>query len=358
MHILKWIVALNILYLSSSLLVAQSTLVDSSAYAAINENLFVNTKWKYTYTTHAESNTIIHKADEDYKYYLFFKYDYSYEMYLNSKLTYGEWKLNKEQNEINYEFRKIKWWRIADFTEETLILEFSVNSKSSYRYHFVRSSDADAPFERSPFDLPDVNVDHNLDGVSSKNKYRYVKAELGKRRRYNQRREERRQLKEQRRKDRLARLDKTPIEDLEFLQIELVGGGFYGGPDPVYRNILTVKTDGRVIWEYQTALRGLVITKSYIPRKTLEELVVFIEDKQFFTFEKVYTCESAECAKRMDQKPRPISLRLAITKGHHRHIVTISIWEGQGKKRTYVNYPDELDVIIEAIQQTAIYQHQ
>ena len=42
-----------------------------AAYPAINENLFVNTKWQYTYTTHAESNTIIHKAEEDYEYFIF-----------------------------------------------------------------------------------------------------------------------------------------------------------------------------------------------------------------------------------------------------------------------------------------------
>ncbi|MCP4438451.1 MAG: hypothetical protein GY810_05860 [Aureispira sp.] len=358
MHISKWIIALNLLLFSYSLLLAQNLPVDSLGYAAINENLFVNTKWQYTYTTHAESNTIIHKADKDYEYYLFFKYDYSYEMYLNSKLTYGEWKLNNLSNEIYYEFRKIKWWRIAEFTEETLILEFSLNTKSSYRYHFIRTSDAQAPFERSPFDLPDVNVNHAPGGISGKNKYRYVKAELGKRRRYNKRREERRKLKEQRRKDRLAKLNKTPIEDLEFLKIELVGGGFYGGPDPVYRNILTVKTDGRVIWEYQTELKGLVITKSYIPRKTLEDLVAFIEEKNFFTFQKTYTCETQECARRITKKPRPIALRLAITKGHRRHIVTISIWERTDSPNPYVNYPDELDAIIEAIQQTAIYQQQ
>ena len=48
---------------------AQITDSTATIYPAINENLFVNTKWEYTYTTHAESNTVIHKADDDYDYF-------------------------------------------------------------------------------------------------------------------------------------------------------------------------------------------------------------------------------------------------------------------------------------------------
>ena len=66
----------------------------ASVYTPVNENLFVNTKWKYTYTTHTQSNTIIHKASDEYKYFIFFRYDYSCQTYLNGVLTDGEWKLS------------------------------------------------------------------------------------------------------------------------------------------------------------------------------------------------------------------------------------------------------------------------
>ena len=61
------------LMLNSNNGLAQITDSNATIYAPVNENLFVNTKWKYTYTTHAESNTIIHKADEEYKYFIFFR---------------------------------------------------------------------------------------------------------------------------------------------------------------------------------------------------------------------------------------------------------------------------------------------
>ena len=340
---------------------AQITDSTATIYPAINENLFVNTKWEYTYTTHAESNTVIHKADEDYDYFIFFRYDYGYQTYLNGNLSGGLWRLNKEENEILYNFRKVEWWRIASFSEEALILEFTMNRKSSYRYHFVRVADADAPFERSPNDLPDINVDFSEDAVvaETENYTNYLNQRGIK---YNpkvwQRRKKRRQRREEKR---IARLQKTERgraqlareEPKEMMQIELVGGGFYGGVDPVYRNMILIKTDGQVIREYQSELQGLQVNKHNITRKTLEELVTFIEEKQFFEFDQMYTCNTPSCIKRLENKPRPIALRIAITKGVRRKIITIPIWDGKGKANSFIDYPKELDAIVQAIENLA-----
>ena len=332
-----------------------------AAYPAINENLFVNTKWQYTYTTHAESNTIIHKAEEDYEYFIFFKYDYSYQTFLNGNFKEGGWELNKEQNEVKYNFRNIKWWRIADFTEEALILEFTMNRKSSYRYHFVRVASEDAPFVRSPNDLPDIDVGYSPTSIAAVDLYqaflsrrgiKYSKARW-------ERRQARRKAKEERRR---ARLEKTARgrqrlkeeEPKELIQIELVGGGYYGGVDLVYRNMTIIKTDGRVIREYQTELQGLRVSKHNIERDSLEVLANYILEKKFFDFDKVYTCESQECLKRMNMKPRPIALRIAVTKGVRRKIITISMWDGKGLKQSLINYPPELDAIVRAIETIAM----
>jgi hypothetical protein len=357
LHYSLWICML----LSSAFSYAQITDSTATVYAPINENLFVNTKWKYTYTTHAESNTVIHKADEEYAYFLFFRYDYGYQMYLNGGLTHGIWKLNKEKNEVKYNFRKNEWWRLASFSEEALILEFSMTRKSSYRYHFIRVTDADAPFKRSPNDLPDVSVnyannsnDSELDTYASFLKKRGVK--------YNKKKWERRKLREERReKNRIARLQKTERgraqlaaeEPKEMMQIELVGGGFYGGVDPVYRNMIIIKTDGRVIKEYQSELQGLQVSKHNISRENLEKLVTYIEQQKFFEFDQMYTCENQACIKRLSNKPRPIALRIAITKGVQRKIITIPIWDGRGKAQALINYPQELDAIVEAIEKIA-----
>lgn len=341
----------------------QAQISDSTArvYAAINENLFVNTKWKYTYTTHAESNTVIHKADEQYDHFIFFRYDYGYQNYLNGTLTTGLWKLNQEQNELNYPFRKVDWWRIAAFEEQSLILEFTMNRKSSYRYHFIRVTDQEAPFERSPNDLPDVLVDFEdpAEYVASESYLAYLE-ERGIS--YNQKRWEKRQARRAKREEkRRLRLSKTArgraklAEEApkELLQIELVGGGFFGGVDPVYRNIILIKSDGQVIKEYQSALQGLQVSKHTIERETLEKLVAFIEEKHFFDFDQTYGCEGAACEKRLQSKPRPIALRLAVTKGVRRKIITIPIWDGKGKKHSFINYPDELDAIVRAIMNAA-----
>lgn len=356
----------TILLLCGLQLNAQITDSTATIYPAINENLFVNTKWKYTYTTHAESNTIIHKADDTYDYFVFFRYDYGYQTYLNGTLSGGLWRLNKEQNEIMYNFRKVEWWRIASFNEEALILEFTMNRKSSYRYHFVRVTDADAPFERSPNDLPDINVNFEEDAIVAETEsYTQFLEKRGIK--YNpkvwQRRKERRQRREARR---IARLQKTvkgraklaKEEPKEMMQIELVGGGFYGGVDPVYRNMILIKTDGRVIKEYQSQLQGLQVSKHNISRETLEELIAFIEEKQFFEFDQIYTCNTPACIKRLENKPRPIALRIAITKGVRRKIITIPIWDGRGKHNSLIDYPKELDAIVQAIENIATQQPQ
>ncbi len=330
-------------------------------YPPINENLFVNTKWKYTYTTHAESNTVIHKADEDYEYFVFFKYDFGYQMYLNGTLTDGIWKLNQEANELKYNFRRVEWWRIASFSEEALILEFTMNRKSSYRYHFIRVSDADAPFERSPHDLPDVNVNFaNNTQETESDSYATFLRDRGVK--YNKKAWERRRLRQERReKNRIARLQKTERgraklaaeQPKEMMQVELVGGGFYGGVDPVYRNMILIKTDGRVIKEYQSQLQGLQVSKHNISRENLEKLVAYIEQNHFFEFDQIYTCENQDCIKRLSNKPRPIALRIAITKGVHRKIITIPIWDGKGKAQALIDYPEELDAIVQAIEKIA-----
>ena len=340
---------------------AQISDSNATVFEAINENLFVNTKWRYTYTTHAQSNTIIHKADEDYRYFVFFRYDYGFQTHLNGRLSDGFWKLNKEENEIRYPFRKIEWWRIVSFTEEALILEFTMNRKSSYRYHFVRVEDADAPFARSPNDLPAINVNYanSQENVELATYMDFLEARGVKYKKNAWALRKERRLK--RDKKRLARLQNTKkgraklAEEApkELLQVELVGGGFYGGIDPVYRNMILIKSDGKVVREYQSEMQGLIVNKHYISRDNLEKLVAYIEEKQFFEFDQIYTCSSQDCLERLSDKPRPIALRIAITKGVRRKLITIPIWDGNGHKNALVDYPEALDKIVHAIESTA-----
>ena len=343
--------------------VATAQLSDSSArqYPPINEDLLIHTRWKYTYTTHAESNTVIHRADETYDHFIFFRYDYFYLMYLNGRHSTGQWRLNDQQNEIHCPFRRVTWWRLAQFDEQTLILEFTLNRKSSYRYHFVRVTAEEAPFEPNPNDLPDVEVDFNTPPLAS-NQLAYEDYLKKRGIRYDAGRWERRQQRLARRKARRKeRLQKTArgraiLEreaPKEMMQIELMGGGFAGGVDPVYRNMVVIKTDGQVIKEYRSALQGLQVSKHTIDRDILEQLVTFIEERQFFELDQTYGCESPACISRLSDKPRPIAFRIAVTKGVRRHIVTLPIWDGRGKAHSPINYPEALDEIVRAIENVA-----
>ena len=90
-----------------------------------DERLFVESKWRYTYTLHAESNTIIHKADKNYDFYLYFRYDYTYQEFLNGKMTRGNWSLNNRS--LFYSFQHVNKFEIVQLNKSVMVLEFTNN---------------------------------------------------------------------------------------------------------------------------------------------------------------------------------------------------------------------------------------
>jgi hypothetical protein len=133
------------------------------------------------------------------------------------------------------------------------------------------------------------------------------------------------------------------------IEIMLVGGGYFGGVDPVERNYIQIKPTGRCIKEYKTVSRDVMKTKKDIPRQQLEDLVRFIADKKFFAMSNIYDCDAPECIKRKTQKPTPIPLRLYVRYGDKQKSITVNIWGRDGNTARYINYPPELDIIIENI---------
>lgn len=334
----RFILSLLFLCFLGTSMIAQIDSLKPTIYPGVNENILANTKWRYTYTAHKESNTVIHKADDNYEYFLYLKYDNTFENFLNGKFTGGHWKLNDAKNELYYDHRQIDWWKIAEFTNKTLILEFSLNKNASYQYNFVRVGSEDAPFVRAANDLPDVDVE----AFAAANK-------RTKERRSNKRRKKR--VKERKQPRKIIELPQE--EKLPVIKVEMVGGGFFGGNDPIYRNYIMINTNGRLIKEVQTEQRGLIKTKKTIERSTLEELARFIDSKEFFKFQTVYDCDNNICRKRLNQTPRPIPLRIAVTYGGKRKVVTVSIFGKEKSRVKYIGYPPELELIIEAINKLA-----
>lgn len=305
---------------------------DSATWTAPDDRLFVESKWRYTYTLHLESNTIIHRADSDYDFYLYFRYDYSYQEYLNGKMTRGNWSLDGRN--LFYSFQHVNKFKIAGLNKSVLVLEFSPrNSKGTYQYHFVRVDSKDAPFMRPPNELPEVLVEADNPNNVKKNKRGWLS--------FAKKKKKRRKRKYQ------------PEEKLTYINIELIGGGYYGGIDPVIKDFIHIKTDGRLIQEFQSVNQGLFVNKKNIPREELEQFAEYIVKQKFFDFERVYDCTDPACFKRKRMKPTPIPLRLSVTYGNRKKVVTIAIWGEDDRKMQYVDYPPALDYIIDAIQRMA-----
>lgn len=321
----------KLLFFVSMLLLASISLAQQSTgwgthYKAIDENLLVESKWRYTYAMHLESNTIIHQAEDFYEYFLHFKYNYVFEQFLNGRMTRGPWSV--DGSILNYSFKKVEVFEVAKIDKQTLVLEFEQpNSKGTYQYHFVRVESKDAPFVKPSNELPDIIVE-KLSPL------------------------ERRRRLAARRKSKKRRKKKSEV-DREYISIELIGGGYYGGIDPVLRDYIHIKSNGRLVKEFKSRNTGLVVTKKNISRVELEEFAEYITAQNFFDMERIYDCQDAACQKRKQTKPTPIPLRLAVAYGNKKKVVTIAIWGKDKYNVRYIDYPKSLDFIIEAIQKMA-----
>lgn len=281
----------------------------------VDENLLMETNWRYIKTTYAETGEAIHTADENYDYYLSLKYNYTYEYYLNGKRDKGTWLINDASNELYYNFKNIKWWKIVEFTEEQLVLEFKVGVKK-YHYIFQKIDYKDTPFQKAMNELPLVKVNS---------------------------RKSRRRKKPKKQMENLTKEELVPIE------IQLAGGGFYGGLNPIVKDYTIIKSSGRCIKEQESLQDGLVKRTIDIPRADLEKLAEFIVSKNFFEYDRTYDCVSGECMKRKRKKPTPIPLRLSVRYGDKYNIVIVTIYGQDDRRSDYVDYPKDLDLIIQGI---------
>jgi hypothetical protein len=295
-------------------------------YPTVDESRVINTRWKYTYTTHLESNTTIHQADKGYLYYINFKYDYTFEQLINGKLSKGNWSLGGST--LFYPFRSISKFEIAELNSNTLILEFTQpNSTGTYQYHFVAVSAKESPFARPEGELPEVIVEAHPKEKQKRSWLSWL--------------------------SRGGKNAKKEEKEPTYISIELVGGGYYGGIDPVVKDFIEIKSDGRLIQEFQSVNQPLRVNKKYIPRLELEQLAEYITKAKFFDMPRLYDCGSTLCERRKMLKPSPIPLRLMVTYGDKRKVVTIAIWGMDNSHTKYVDYPPELDKIIDAIQRLA-----
>lgn len=310
------------------------TLAFGQQYPPINEHLLAHTYWQYSYQSKSSNHFVVHRADSSTALYFHFGYDQRLVIVNEAERLEQPWRYERSSNELVFAFQAAQRWSVVSFQPEHLILECMGLDSSLYRYHFKAIRPEQGPFDLALWELPTMNLVDTLPQMGLRYPHRFVRDEKGKRG--------------------LAkpRLD-TPKPEPTFIQIEMVGGGFFGGADPIYRNSLVIKTDGTVVRQIQTELQGLREYRYKISRQTLEDLFRFIEGKRFFEFQQGYNCQSAACVKRMRETPRPVAFRLAVTYGERRKMVAVSIWEGPFGL-PWVDYPNELNHIVQAIEKVSI----
>ena len=330
--------------------------------SALIERTLVEAKWRYVYTVHAGSNTVIHEAGDDYQFYLYFRYDYTAEEFLNGSYERKAWALAGDL--IYYPFRNVKLFRVVQAGRDALALEFTQpNSKGSYQYHFARVGDEDAPFIKPANQLPTVMVEgvgkqrQRRRLLGGRNDEHGVKADrrwwpFGRRTK-----EERIAARQERRRERTAakaakREVKRRTRDgvlAEDVMIELTGGGFFGGIDPVMRDHTVIKPGGRLVKEFKTVQTDLRRTTVDLDVNEYNLLVEFIRDQGFFDLERTYDCTTELCVKRKTQKPTPVPLRIAVSDGKRKKVVNVAIYGRDERKARYVEYPPALEEIIQAV---------
>lgn len=295
---------------------------EAMAQIQVKEDMLMNTSWRYRQTIHAATGESIHEASDDYQYFLHLKFDYTYENYLNGKKVKGTWLLNGGSNELYYDFRNIKWWRIDKITESELTLAFELGEEEYY-YTYERVEYEETPFQKPLNELPTVRVNRKRRGWWP----------FGRRNR--------------KPKTFVAKSE----EQLVPIEIQMAGGGFYGGIDPVVKNYIHIKPNGRCIKEVESLQNGLTKQTFDIPRENLVKFAEFVSSKAFFDMDRSYDCVSSECIRRKRIKPTPIPLRLSVRYGDQYHIVVISIYgyDDETNGRKLVKYPPEIDAIVEGV---------
>ena len=227
-----------------------------------------------------------------------------------------------------------------------MVLEFTLNNVV-FQYHYVQVDTDSAPFVPKPDELPEVEVEETVSTSPNPIVSNVSKAKTRKL----LKKERKAAKKELRREKKDAKFKMSP--EPEQIEIALIGGGFYGGVDPIIKNYIQIKPTGRLIKEFESLNSGLIKTKKNLDRAEMESLIAFVESKDFFSLENFYDCSSKECQFRKTKAPLPIPLRLSIRYGDKRKVITISIWGVDKNAVKYVNYPEALDLIIDNISKLA-----
>ncbi len=305
---------------------AQSTICP---YSKVTSAHLVETWWQYRHTVHTASNTIIHQGLEDYPSYLHFRFDQTVEDWTNEVYSEHVWKIR--QGQLILPYRGDTTFCIQQPQADRLTLGFYAGeSRVPYTYVFQKVESEATPFVRPWYELPTILVkrDRSASGKrTGKSPWWAFWRKWQKR-------------------------SGPPAPPLR-IQIEVSGGGYYGGINPVYRQYVKINSEGRLIREVQTAREGLMVTRKNIDRSELEDLTVWIREQGFFDLEREYDCTDPMCHRRKGEKPKPLPLQVRVTMGQRTKVVSIPIWGEDSQHVQYIHYPPLIDLIVKTVYQMA-----
>ncbi|MEZ5008711.1 MAG: hypothetical protein R2728_03800 [Chitinophagales bacterium] len=139
------------------------------------------------------------------------------------------------------------------------------------------------------------------------------------------------------------------ISEQDYMEIFISGGGFSGGVDPVINDRIMISNSGLLQKYYETELGGVKKYDKKIDRAELTELIRWIAEEGFFSFESEYECETRQCQSRLNQYPKPVPLKIVVAVGPYRNVVSVPIFSPNMSQAELVQYPEELRKIVEAI---------
>lgn len=297
-------------------------------YATITTEVLKETFWQYESTIHAGSGKVVHQGLSHYPAFLYFEYDFKADVHHLGVNFSKIWSLQGSVLEIPFRNQNKFCADLPDASHLHLMYASEVNGER-FIYRFVMVDAEDTPFIRPWYELPTVHLNKDRKYSSRDRPWYYFFKRL-----FRQKQE-------------------ASVEPLVPIRIEISGGGYYGGINPVFRQFTTIQSDGRLIQEILTAKDGLRVIRKNIPRSELESFAKWIESKGFFELEKAYDCEDHLCTRRLTQKPKPVPLHLLVRYGDRKHLLTVSIWGPDHNKIQYVAYPELINEIVLTVQKMA-----
>lgn len=302
-------------------------------YRDVPESILYETKWQYKYTLHVESQTIIHRAGDHFQAYYYFRLDKKAESVVNGTHSTGTWLLDR--GKLNAPILNTDSLRVVKATDVELILEGSNKTgKGNLQYYFEHFGDDGQIFKKPEYLLPELTVNTKRENVGKNSVAEWFKNFW----------------------QQLWGLEMDDSENLAgkpYINIEIIGGGYFGGIDPTEKNYIQLKNNGRLIREYATQYQGQTKTIKDISRQELESLAEYLDTKGFFALQASYDYTDPECFKRKLKRPLPIPLRISVTYGLRHKVISVAMFGNDGVQDRYLSYPLLVDELVEILNRMA-----